>query len=168
MFVKKSSISAVFVYAVSAIIIILVVYFGYRAITGFANANDQSIMDRMQLRMKADMSQLSLRYGTQATLSYDITSKFNKMCFVDLSVAGDDASARDSSLENYSIILDSVQSNSSNNVFVLGESTIPFAVGKMKLRCPPFYLCVNSSHGRITFLAEGGGDSVIINNGNCP
>jgi hypothetical protein len=161
---KKSSIGSVFIYAVSALIVILVVYFGWRGITAIYKANEESAVERMQMRMRADMSQLSMHYGTTAKFSYDLGGRFSRICFVGLYLNSTDSEQRDLALLDYPLILDSINSSMSSNVFALGEDFLAFDIGKIKIECAPFVFCINSTMGRISFLAEGGGDSVIIKN----
>jgi len=160
---KKSSIGTVFIYAISAIVIILIFYFGYRAVTGFQKANEDSIAERMQLRMKADMNQLSIRYGTRIKFNYDTSKYFTKICFVDLNLNETNTEIRNNFLNsNYPLILDSINANSPNNVFAFGERVLAFDVGKLRVSCSPYVFCLNSTRGKISFFAEGGGDSVMI------
>ncbi len=160
---KKSEISTVFIYAISVIIIIVVLYFGYRGVSGIQKANEDAKMEKMQLRLNADMRALSIRYGSVGRFSYDLNSDFRKLCFVDLNVAGVNATARNSYLANFLVINDSVASGKSENAFLVGKTTIALDVGKVRVSCNPFVFCINSSGGRISFFAEGGGDSVLIN-----
>jgi len=156
---KKSTIGTVFIYAISAIIIVLIVYFGYRGISGIQKANEDAIMERMQLRMRADMSQISIRYGAIARFNYFVSPSYSAICFVDLF---NESAGRNETLQNYPLVWDSVQSGSPNNAFATGEKTLAFDAGKLRVGCEPYVFCVNSTKGRISFLAEGGGDSVII------
>jgi len=159
---KKSAIGTVFVYAISAIIIVLVFYFGYRGIAGFQKANQDSIAEKMQLRMKADMSELSMHYGSSGRFNYDAGSYFTKICFVDLNLNQISEGTRNSALENYPLILDSITESSSNNAFGTGERFVAFDVGKLKVQCSPYFFCANVTNGKVSFYAEGGGDSVVI------
>ena len=162
---KKSSIYAVFIYAISAVIVILILYFGYRGITGFQKADQQSTMEKFQLRLKADMSQLSIRYGSIGYFSYPVAKGYTKMCFVDLTVAGNNITTRNNYIlsNNYTLINDSV-ATTTKNAFILGDTFIAVDVGKMSINCSPFVYCINATKGKFTFLAEGEGDSVMIKN----
>ena len=122
---RKSSIETVFIYAISAIVVILILYFGYRGVTGFQKANDEGIIERTQMRMTSDISELSIHYGSTAKMSYDLTKNFNRICFVDLNLDPINASKRDYVLnQSFPLIMDSVQSNSTNNVFFVGGGDV--------------------------------------------
>ncbi len=161
--IKKAQIGSVFVYAVSAIIIILVVYFGYRGITTLSKANENSITERFQLHLKADMSKLSLKYGTIAMLSYPVTNNYDKICFVDLTTNETETPIRNTALEQLNTLMfDSVTESGKSNAFLIGGKFIDFDVGKIKVKCAPYVICINNTRGKISFRAEGGGDAVII------
>lgn len=159
---KKSSIHAIFIYTISALIAILILYFGYRGITGFQKADQQSTMEKLQLRLKADMSQLSIRYGSTGYFSYPVAKGYTKLCFIDKTVTGENISIRDGYIsENMSLLInESIET--ANNVFILGDTFIAFDVGRMSLNCSPFAYCVVATKGKFTFLAEGQGDSVMV------
>jgi hypothetical protein len=161
---KKSAVSHVFIYAISALIIIVVLYVGYRAVNGFQKANQNAIMEKFQLRLKADMSQLSMHYGSEGRFSYNIAGSYSRLCFVDLNPVNiTSEQLRNSTLQqNYSIIWDSVKYKSPNNAFAFGETFLPFDSGRIHVECSPFILCINSSRGMISFKAIGEGDSVTI------
>jgi len=162
---KKSSIYAVFIYAISAVIVILILYFGYRGVTGLQKADQQSTMEKLQLRMKADMSQMSIRYGSTGYFSYPVARGYTKLCLVDLTVTGVNITARNNyiSSNNYTLISDSI-ATATKNAFILGDTFIAVDVGRMSINCSPFVYCINATHGKFTFLAEGEGDSVMIKN----
>ncbi len=160
---KKATIGSIFIYTISALIIILVVYFGYRGITSIQEANEEAIMEKFQLRMKADISKLAINYGTTASFSYPVAEGYEKLCFVDLHLNVTNEEIRNSSLQSgYPLIWDSVESKSPNNAFLLGKKFLAFDTGKIKVECEPFVYCINITRTTINFVAEGGGDSVII------
>ena len=159
--IKKAAISGVFVYAISAIIIILVVYFGYRGITSFSQANEEQVAERLKLQMKSDLSRLSLKYGTSAVLNYPVPKTYSRICFVDLNT--EHGSQRNTKLEEISYLMyDSVVEGSQNNAFLLGEEFSGFDAGKLRVNCTPYVICFNTTRGRVSFRAEGGGDAVVI------
>jgi len=160
---KKSSIGTVFIYAISSIVIILVFYFGYRGVIGLDKANQDSIAERMQLRMKADMDELSMHYGASARFSYDTSKYFTKICFVELHLNSTNELSRNATLRaNHTLIWDSVSSASPSNVFGMGERFFSFDAGKMSVNCSPYIYCQDVKRGKVSFFAEGEGDSVKI------
>ena len=161
---KKSSIGSIFIYALSATIVILILYFGYKGISGINEARQESLLESAKLRMNADFSQIALRYDTTANFEYQLPSKFKELCFVDLFVAGENKTARDNAMSFYIIINDSVASNRSSNVFFVGEATEPFYAGKIRLSCSPYFYCFQPRAGRVNFQATGKGTYILIAN----
>lgn len=161
---KKKAISdSIFIYVISALIIILIVYFGYRGITSMQKANDQSIIEKMQVQLKSDLSALSFHYGSKASLGYELTKKYNMMCFVDLTIDPAEKIIRDAYIEVHlsPLILDSVTGDNTNNVFLVGEDFLGFESGPVEIDEPYIY-CVNKSGVYVKFNATGGGDRTYI------
>lgn len=160
---KKAAISTVFIYAISSIIIILVVYFGYRGISAMQEANEEAIMQRLKVKMQSDFSELSASHGTIARFTYGTGREYNKFCFVDLELNETSELLRNQFLaSDYPIIWDSVESGNPSNAFALGSSVLALNIGKLGVKCAPYVYCINISGNRIDFFAEGSGDEVLI------
>ena len=161
---KRSAIEAVFIYAISSIVIVLILYFGYKGITGIGNARQESMLEQAKLQIRADFSQIALRYDTTANFHYQLPSKFNKLCFADLLASEENKTLRDPELLNYQLIKDSVESNLPSNVFFVGETTDAFDAGKLRLSCSPFFACFQARAGIVTIQATGKGNYVLLAN----
>ncbi len=161
---NNKAISSLFVYVISALIVILILFFGYRAISSFYEANEDSTMERFQLKIKSDFTKLSTHYGTTALMSYDVARSYDKICFVDLTVSGAGAVERDTALESINpLIADNVEEVGVENIFAFGKNNfLAFNAGPMKVKCSPYIYCINLTRTRISFFAQGYGDSVII------
>ena len=179
---RKSSIETVFVYALASIFIVLVLYFGYRGISGLYSAREQSILDTTKLQIKADMSQIAMSYNSVANFQYELPKKYNAICFVDLSVAGWEKEKRDELIRVFPLIADSVESNLTNNAFfvqsinkaatAVGDFSIQsasagavelFDIGKIRT-CPDSFVCFPKQGNKVRFQATGKGTYVIIGN----
>jgi len=165
---KKSSINAAFIYAISAVVVILVLYLGYRVVVGIQKSNERAIVERMQIKLRSDMNKLAIRYGSEGFFSYDVGKAFSTACFVDLFLNSTDEEARNIAINStdeppYNIIWDSVKENSTNNVFIMGENLLIFNAGKLHVGCQPYVFCINITRGKLEFYATASGDSVVIN-----
>ncbi|MBW3023090.1 hypothetical protein KY308_03225 [Candidatus Woesearchaeota archaeon] len=161
---KSMEIGAILTYALTAVIVMMILYFGYKGISGFYKAREDSLLQNTKLQIKADMSNIVLQYDSIATFQYEMPAKFSKLCFVDLFVTEGDKAIRDNSMDSYPIIKDSVLSDTSQNSFFAGESTEPFDVGKIRVSCEPYFVCFEKQGNRVLFRATGKGTYVLISN----
>ncbi|MEM4336453.1 MAG: hypothetical protein QXG86_00415 [Candidatus Woesearchaeota archaeon] len=161
---KKSSISSVFIYVISSLVIVIILYFGYKGISGIYSARQESLLETTKMQIKADFSQIALRFNNEANFEYQLPSKFSKLCFLDLFVLEENRTLRDKELMNYPLIADSVTYNLTNNAFFVGDTIVPFDVGKIRVSCPPFFVCFEAKSGKIKFRVRGKGTYVLIAN----
>ena len=160
---KSMEIGTVFIYALSMIIIALILYFGYRGIAGIYKASEENTLEQLKLNMKADMSQLAIKFGTTASFEYQMPAKFTRLCFADLYINDSyNKTARNNNITD-ALIKNSISGNLTNNAFLTGESTAPFDIGKTRVECSPFFVCFDRQANKVSFRATGRGTYVLIN-----
>jgi hypothetical protein len=151
---KKSQIGQVFIYLVSTLIIILVLYYGYNAIKSIGKKQQELSYVKFQRALTDMVAYTSSDYGTVRVEDFSIPGGFNKVCFVDR----DMVKLRNTSAiseDNYPLIYDSVQEGTQANVFVLPGGS-PFYIDKMKVAGG--FSCSDISQGKIRVRIEGRGD----------
>lgn len=152
---KKSQASEVLIYAISAIVVILILYFGYRGVSSFIKARESAEIEKFKLQLKSDISNAALDYGSVKILTYDLPKKYNSICFVDLK------NVEINSITN-PIISDSVESGSPNNAFLIGKETEGIDAGPLSVECEPYFRCINKTIGKINLTVEGRGRNALL------
>ncbi len=154
---KKSQIGQVFIYLISTLVIILVLYFGYNAISGITKKQQELSFVKFQTSLKDMVSYTSSDYGTVRVEDFYVPSTFTEVCFVDPHLI----TTRDSSpiLQSYPVIIDSVESGVLADVFAL-QAGAPFYIEKINVTGD--FLCVPVTNGKIRIRIEGKGDSAQI------
>jgi len=158
--IKKSQISGtVFVYIFSAIIIALILIFGYRSIAGTTEKIEQTELAIFKNRIISDIKAMSADFGSSREVSYSIPSQ-TQLCLFDLE-------KKESIFENLPegfnlLIIDSIRNNVRKNAFVWGNEIFePFYAGEIEIEEPYFY-CIKPIAGKISFVIEGFGNRTLI------
>lgn len=158
--IKKSQISGtVFVYMFSAIIIAVILIFGYRSIIGTQESIEQTELAMFKNKIISDIESIIADFGSSKEVSYSIPSQ-TELCIFDLS-------KKESIFENLPpdfnpLIIDSIRNNVRKNAFVWGNEIFePFYIGEIEIREPYFY-CLNPVAGKVSFVIEGLGNRTLI------
>lgn len=158
MFMKRAQISGqVFLYIFGVIIIGLVIFLGYRFISGTGKASEKYVSSEFQKSLINDINSLTGSPGSTYTKKYTLPAGFDEICFVDTEVVsvGD--------LGNYPIIQNSVDTGVENNVFLSGKQYFgAFNVKNMQVSNYPFFYCAKSRKGIVEINMLGSGDATIM------
>ncbi len=158
--IRNSQISGtVFVYMFSAIIIALILIFGYRSIIGTQESIEQTELAIFKNKIISDIEMIRTDFGSSKTVSYSIPRQ-TQLCIFDLS-------KKESIFENLPpdfnpLIIDSIRNNIKKNAFVWGNEIFePLYLGEIEIREPYFY-CLEPVAGKISFVVEGLGNRTLI------
>jgi len=157
---KKSQIGEVFVYLISTLIIILVLYYGYTAVASISQKQEQLSLVKFQKIIGDTIVYTSSDYGTVRIENFNVPSKIKQVCFVDKNlIAMGNATPINES--QYPIIFNSVKDSVNINVFPVPEGT-PFYVDKMWVEENSGFKCFDVIQGNIKVKIEGFGDRAKI------
>ena len=154
---RKSQIGQVFIYLISTLIIILVLYYGYNAIKNIGKKQQELTYVKFQNSLTDLITYTSSDYGTVRIENFDVPAGFNEVCFVDPSVIA--AKNKDAIPPGYPLIEDSVADGVRMNVFVLPGGS-PFYIEKLYVEQQ--FLCYTAVQGKIKIRVEGLGDRAKI------
>lgn len=155
---KKAQIGQIFVYLISILIIILVLYFGYRAISGIGKAAENTALTKFEKTLAGDIK-TDLPYGSIHIRSYAVPLKYKELCFLDLPKA--DKIKNSVSIGDYPLMKDSIESNAQNNVFLFPEGDA-FYAGSISVSNYPYFKCFEIKNGNVKIRLNGLGDSTEI------
>ena len=158
--IRKSQISGtVFVYLFSAIVIALILIFGYRSIIGTKEKIEQTELAILKNKVISDIGTIMTDFGSSKTVSYSIPSQ-TELCIFDLS-------KKEGIFENLPanfnpLIIDSIRNDIKKNAFVWGNEIFePFYAGEIEIKEPYFY-CIKPIAGKVSFVIEGLGNRTLI------
>ncbi|MEK6869546.1 MAG: hypothetical protein AABX74_04910 [Nanoarchaeota archaeon] len=158
--IRKSQISGtVFVYIFSAIIIAVILIFGYRSIVGTTEKIEQTELAILKNKIISDIEAMKSDFGSSKEVSYSIPSQ-TQLCMFDLE-------KKDAIFKNLPegfnpLVIDSIRNNIRKNAFVWGNEVFePFYIGEIEIREPYFY-CLKPIAGKVSFVIEGLGNRTLI------
>lgn len=157
---KKGQIGQIFIYLISTLIIILVLYYGYGAIKDIGSKQKEISYVKFQNALSEMIAHTSSDYGTVRIEDFMVPAGYTQVCLIDpsLIVTGDVSSIP---ANQYPIIVDSVKDNVQANIFVLPGGS-PFYAPKMFIDTPAKFFCINATQGRIKLRIEGLGDKAKV------
>jgi hypothetical protein len=158
---KKSQIqSQIFVYILSMVVIALVLLYGYNAIKGFKERQEQITLVELENQLKSLINSASPKYGSIEKGDIALPSEYNTICFVD---NGELGSSDDCGLPepDAAIVRDAIQSSTAN-IFLIPGGSKNFRIGNIKVEggC----VCIPKTGSNAVFRVEGLGNGVRISN----
>ncbi len=153
----------VFVYMFSAIIIAVILIFGYRSIIGTKEKVEQTELAMFKNKIISDIESIRADFGSSKTISYSIPSQ-TQLCLFDLE-------KKDEIFKNLPegfnpLIIDSIRNNIRKNAFLWGNEVFePFYVGEIEIK-EPYFHCLEPVAGKVSFVVEGLGNRTLIKDSN--
>ena len=157
--------SQVFIYIMGAIVIILVILFGFRALTGIRD-NAQSIsLINFRESLSSSITKLAVEYGSAAQREFAVPAGYNRVCIIDTDEEPGDTTKLDSN-----IILNYWEGDTDENLFLIApDGTVDaFFIGDDENRedrleiADPHFICPEIVNGRITLFLQSLGDRVKL------
>ena len=149
----------VFVYMFSAIIIALILIFGYRSIIGTKEKIVQTELAILKNKIISDIESIKTDFGSSKEVSYSIPQQI-ELCLFDLEKK--DAILGNLPQDFNPLIIDSIRNNIRKNAFVWGNEIFePFYIGEIEIKEPHFY-CLKHVAGKVSFVIEGFGNKTRI------
>ena len=149
----------VFVYIFSAIIIAVILIFGYKSIVGTTEKIGQTELAILKNDIISGIGAMKTDFGSSKKVSYSIPQQ-TELCIFDLE-------KKDAIFENLPegfnpLIIDSIRNNIRKNAFVWGNEIFePFYAGEIELR-EPYFQCLKPVAGKVSFVIEGLGNRTLI------
>ena len=156
---KSQVIGNVFVYLFSAVVIAMILIFGYKHIYSTKETFKQTELQLLKNDIVSDIKSMASDYGSSREVSYKIPESA-ELCLFDLEKIGEILNNEKMSL--YPLINDSLGSNVKKNAFLISASIFePLYAGEIEINEPYFY-CFKSAGGKVSFVIEGLGNRTRI------
>lgn len=169
--------SQIFVFLIAAVILIIIIIFGYRAITGLQENISDVEYTQLKTYLETQIDKVQSDYGTVVVRTIDVPTDFTHICFAqdDLNWNAGPGSqitdftsttqVSDNSELDYTIMLDSLRSSVKKNVFLYPNGVTSFYVGSICVKeCRPEdrILCIETINGKAKIAIEGLGNRARI------
>ncbi len=146
---KSQIMGQVFIFMLAAMLFILILSYGYRAIAGFGERSEQVALIEFQSKLENSVKSMSSDYGSVRRLELQIPASYDEACFVGDNIQPADADA-------FAIVhplMYDAWLGGGQNVFLRPMAEAPINVGQLNIA--EGYLCLNITAGRIVLRMEG-------------
>ena len=157
--------SKVFMYILASIILILVIFYTYKAITAFKDHQRRAILAELEEKLKTAVEIASSKFGYVGIETLRVPDGTAEVCFVDLNNTPGVLSS--TLVDRYPVIKDSLESGSQLNMFLIsddGTVTESMYIGELCFDWP-YYKCVKTPKNILKVAVEGKGNCVTIRQG---
>ena len=157
---RKGQISQVFIYVTTLLIVALVLFYGYRAISTFKERADQVSFIQMKNDIENAIESISVDYGSVKTREISLPIDVREVCIVSSYPGLPDLSGT-----QYPLIEDSVNSRVMKNIFLIGQQNAGESFYVEKIYIEDDILCVPSISNKLVLKMEGMGNHAVVSPG---
>lgn len=159
---KAMVVTQLFLIILSIMTVVLILYFGYRAIDGIIQQGRETKIEDFKASIEVQITTLLPKFGSIRQLTFDAPEEIEEICFIDT-----DRFAYFNSnniFDDYPLIYDSVSSSSDMNLFIFGKDLERgFNVGGISINITPYYNCYKPLGNKISVTMKSlGGKALII------
>ena len=156
---KSQLIGNAFVYLFSAVVIAMILIFGYKYIYSTKETIKQTEMQLLKNDILSDIKAMASDYGSSKKVSYKIPQTA-ELCIFDLEKR--DEILINEKIDSYPLIKDSIEGNVKRNAFLVSTPIFePIYLGEIEISEPYFY-CFKPIAGKVSFVIEGLGNRTLI------
>lgn len=154
--------SETFVYALTVVLVGIIVVMGYGYISSSKNTASRGSVLQLQTNLVSDIKSVGNDYGASKRNSYGAPAGLDDLCFADLSKKDEILSSV--FITYYPLIMDSIRSGSNKNMFLIGHSLqSSFFVEDLRINHYPYIYCIAAHEGKINLDIKGlGGQTALI------
>jgi hypothetical protein len=165
---KSQIIGQVFVFILATVVFVLIIMYGYRAISSLMVRGEQAQLVQFQNELTTAVSAMSLDYRSVKCKELTLPKKYTAFCFVDARNPPPEAASLPSMSEwknfydEYPFIYDSIHSKVAQNVFLIPPSEISINLENAHTQentLDPYsgFFCINVTRNKILLKLEGRG-----------
>jgi len=150
---RAQMIGQIFVFVVAALIFILILTYGYRAISNFLARSEQVALIDFKADLESSVEVIKRDYGSVRKVELRLPKRYTELCIVDVNKC--EALAKSRPLM-YSLCL-----AGSENVFLVPKQETPIFLPDISVP-EPGYVCVPVASGNVVLRLEGLGKSTLV------
>ncbi|MBD3304658.1 hypothetical protein GF343_05970 [Candidatus Woesearchaeota archaeon] len=150
---RAQMIGQIFVFVVAAIIFILILTYGYKAISNFLARSEQVALIDFKSDLESAVEVIKRDYDSVRKVELRLPKRFNELCVVDVDKCG---ALKASRPLMYSLCL-----AGSENVFLVPKQETPIFLPDISVPDPGF-VCVPVAGGKAVLRLEGLGKSTLV------
>jgi hypothetical protein len=152
----------VFVLILAGAVFIMILLYGYKAISQFAQRSDEVSFINFESSLKDSVKQVSLDFGSVKRLDLSLPSKFLQLCVFcspDLGPQVANCAPTQTFQQAHQLLYESWKGGS-QNVFLMPLADTPLLVDRVEAAEGGF--CMPVTQGRVSLRLEGRGDRALV------
>lgn len=161
---KAMGIQQVFVFIVSAIVLAMIIIFGYSAITDFLEKGEQVEFFQFKSSLESSISKIYSEYGAVRQQDYSLPMRYEQICFVDLDAEYDSALCDFNAVacDVWETAYDSQMGYDGVDENVFLKPSAEVAIKVRKLEIDGGFLCLPIEGGSFSLRLEGRGSKALV------
>ena len=156
---KSQLYGQIFIYALTLILISVILIYGYTAIRNFKQKTDDIVAVKFQRDFVSAIESITNDYGSVSKKEFQLSAEISKVCFVESFEAFD--KNKPLSSQNLDSIIRNSISDTNKNVF-LTEKSLKSSFFAGKISVDKDVLCINPRNNNLALRLEGKGDHVVL------
>lgn len=152
---RAQMIGQVFIFILAGLVFVLILAYGYRAISGFLERGEQVQLLDFKNELESTVNTIKRDYGSVQRVDLRVPPKTEQVCLVNVELQ--DPSA----FKDAHPLLYTAWSAGSENIFLIPRQPTPILIPDI-LVDPPGFLCVPATGGRISLRVEGTGSRALV------
>lgn len=161
---KAQVIGQVFIFIIAAVIFVMILFYGYRAITGFLDTKEEVEVANFKTTIESKVKSVRISYGSRRKVVLSLPAKYQEFCAVDPNMTGVHLQEFQ---QLHPLMHNAWRSDQSNTIFLrpLLETAIQIediAVTGPTYPDQPGYLCLPIINGQLVIGLEGLGDRAQV------
>lgn len=163
---KSQVIGQVFIFILAAVLAVLIIAYGYKAIQVFILRTDEIALVNFKTDLQSEIRTISSLYGDKKTIELAIPGKYQMLCLLDIDY--NDKGSTCLCSKNFCVgneeeyqpeVCDAWETpGNQDNAFLVPIS--PIKLSKLKLENG--YLCITPRGATLSLVIEGKGDSTAV------
>lgn len=153
---KGQMMGMVFIMILGAMIFMLILMYGYKAINNFLEKQEQVALIEFQTELESSIKEISLDFGSVKKLELRLTSKAREVCFI----SDPNANSNGDSFEAVHPLLFDAFLSGTQNVFLVPLSESAIFLENIEVK--DNWFCSLTPSGKITLRVEGLGNKAGI------
>lgn len=150
---KAQMMGQIFVFVVAAIIFILILTYGYKAISNFLARSEQVALIDFKADLESSVEVIKRDHKSVRKIELRLPKRYTEICIVDVK--------RCESLEQARPLMYSFCLAGSENVFLVPKQETPIFLSDISVP-DPGYVCIPIANGNVALRLEGLGKSTEI------
>jgi len=144
----------IFIMVVAALVFILVIMYGYRAIKSFIARSDETSLIDFKTELESSIDIIKTDFGSRQQAKFVLPKKYTEVCIL--------STAEGLNPSSPPPLYNSAWKTRTENVFLVPKQETPIWVDDVEVAGGNYWGCFNIVNGRLNLWLEGKGDRVIV------